>query len=180
MFPQTINAVGFTNSIPATLIVDTPPVITAQPSNQVFSTGGNVNFTVTATGVPAPVYQWFFNTTTPVGGNSSVLTLANVQPSQAGIYTVLVTNIAGSTNSAQARLTLLQPPDITSISVTRTNVSISFPSMIGLNYTLEYKNLLTDPGWNLLSPSTPGSGGLLTLHDTNSLPVFRFYRILCD
>ncbi|HXD01154.1 MAG TPA: immunoglobulin domain-containing protein, partial [Verrucomicrobiae bacterium] len=174
------NIVGSTNSTRANLIVDTPPVITAQPSNQVFSTGGNVNFTVTATGVPAPVYQWFFNTTTPVGGNSSVLTLANVQPSQAGIYTVLVTNSAGSTNSAQARLTLLQPPDITSISVTRTNVSISFPSMIGLNYTLEYKNLLTDPGWNLLSPSTPGTGGLLTLHDTNSLPLFRFYRILCD
>jgi uncharacterized repeat protein (TIGR01451 family) len=174
------NAVGSTNSTPATLTVDTPPVITAQPSNQVFSTGGSVNFTVSATGIPAPVYQWFLNATTPVGGNSSVLTLANVQPSQAGIYTVLVTNIAGATNSAQARLTLLQPPDIASITVTHTNVSVSFQSVIGLNYTLEYKNILTDPSWNLLSPSTPGTSGLLTLHDTNALPIVRFYRILCD
>ena len=93
---------------------------------------------------------------------------------------MLVTNIAGSTNSAQARLTLLQPPNIAGITVTHTNVSVSFQSLIGLNYTLEYKNVLTDPNWNTILPATPGTGGLLTLHDTNALPVVRFYRILCD
>jgi hypothetical protein len=168
------------NSSSLVTTVDAPPVITVQPSNQVFSAEGNVNFTVSATGVPAPGYQWFLNATNRVGVNSNVLTLSSLQPSQAGLYTVLVTNIAGSTNSAQARLTLLQPPNIANISVTRANVSVTFQSVIGLNNTLEYKNLLTDPGWNILSPSTPGTGGLLTLHDTNALPVVRFYRLLCD
>lgn len=174
------NTIGSTNSTAAMLTVDVPPVITAQPSNQVFSTGGNVSFSVTASGVPAPVYQWFQNATTPVGVNSNVLTMLDAQPSQAGSYTVLVTNLAGATNSMVARLTLLQPPNITGISVTRTNVSVSFQSLTGLNYTLQYKNLLTDPAWNSLTPSTAGNNSPLTLHDTNSLPTLRFYRILCD
>ncbi len=83
-------------------------------------------------------------------------------------------------NSAQARLTVLQSPDISGITVNHADVSVSFPSVAGLNYTLEYKNLLTDPSWVVLSPSTPGTGSPLTLHDTNTPPALRFYRILCD
>jgi uncharacterized repeat protein (TIGR01451 family) len=174
------NIFGSTNSAPAMLTVDVPPVITAQPSNQVVAAGGTVSFTVAATGTPAPGYQWFRNATNPVGVNSSVLTLVGVQPSQAGAYTVVVTNLAGSTNSAPATLTLLQSPDLLSITVTHTNVSVSFQSVIGLTYTLQYKNLLTDPSWNALSPSAPGNGGLLMLFDTNTPPALRFYRVLCN
>jgi uncharacterized repeat protein (TIGR01451 family) len=168
------------NSSSLVTTVDALPVITAGPTNFTVVAGGTAVFSVTATGTPAPVYQWFLNATNPVGINSNVLTLTGVQPSQAGAYAVRLTNAVGSTNSASARLTLLQPPDISGINVTRANVSVSFPSVLGLNYTLEYKNLLTDPSWTILSPSTPGTGGLLTLHDTNALPVLRFYRILCD
>jgi uncharacterized repeat protein (TIGR01451 family) len=179
-FVRVTNAVGSTNSSPATLSVYVPPAISSGPTNQAVAQGGSVSFAVSASGIPAPGYQWFFNATNPVGVNSSVLTLTGVQPSQAGLYTVLVTNAAGSTNSGAARLTMLQAPDISNITVTHMNVSVSFQSVVGLNYTLEYKNLLTDPSWTILSPSTPGNGGLLTLQDTNTLPALRFYRILCD
>jgi uncharacterized repeat protein (TIGR01451 family) len=179
-FMRVTNVVGSTNSIPATLTVYVPPAITSGPTNQVAAQGGSVSFAVSATGIPAPGYRWFFNTTNPVGVNSNVLTLNSIQPSEAGLYTVLVTNVAGTTNSSAARLTLLQPPNISSITVTHTNVSVSFQSVVGLNYTLEYKNLFTDPSWTILSPSTPGNGGSLTLQDTNTLPAIRFYRILCD
>jgi uncharacterized repeat protein (TIGR01451 family) len=168
------------NSSSLVTTVDAPPVITAEPSNVTLLAGGVAVFSVTATGTPTPAYQWFLNATNPVGVNSNVLTLSNVQSLQAGLYTVFVTNAAGSTNSSPARLTLLQPPEISGINVTIANVSVSFPSVLGLNYTLEYKNLLTDPGWTILSPSSPGTGGPLTLHDTNTLPALRFYRILCD
>jgi uncharacterized repeat protein (TIGR01451 family) len=174
------NIFGSTNSAPALLTVDVPPAITAQPSNQVAAAGGTVSFTVAATGTPAPAYQWFRNATIPVGVNSNVLTLVGVQSSQAGAYTVVVTNLAGSTNSTPATLALLQSPDLLSITVTHTNVSVSFQSVIGLNYTLEYKNLLTDPAWTTLSPTTPGNGGLLMLFDTNTPPALRFYRVLCN
>jgi len=179
-FIRATNVVGSTNSVPATLTVYVPPSIISGPTNQEVAQGGTVSFIVSAGGIPAPAYQWFFNATTPVGVNSNVLTLNSVQPSQAGLYTVLVTNVAGSMNSTAARLTLLQAPDITGITVTRTNVSVSFQSITGLNYSLEYKNFLTDPSWTTLTPSTPGNGSSLTLHDTNALPTVRFYRILCN
>ena len=168
------------NSSSLVTVVDALPVITAGPTNFSAAAGGTAIFSVTATGTPAPVYQWFLNATNPVGASSNVLTLTGLQPSQAGLYTVLVTNIAGSTNSAAARLTLLQPPSITGILATSANISVTFQSVTGLNYTLEYKNLLTDPSWTILSPSTPGTGGPLTLHDTNEPPALRFYRVLCN
>jgi uncharacterized repeat protein (TIGR01451 family) len=168
------------NSTSIVTIVDALPVITAGPTNVAVLQGGNASFSVTATGTPAPAFQWFLNATNPVGVNSSVLTLSNVQPAQAGSYSVRVTNAVGASNSAPATLTLLQPPRITGINITHASVSLSFQSAVGLNYTLEYKNLLTDPNWIILSPSTPGTGNPLTLSDTNSPPAMRFYRILCD
>ncbi len=179
-FVLVTNVAGSMNSAPATLTVDVRPIITVPPSNQVVALGANVTFTVSATGNPAPAYQWFLNGTNPVGGNASLLTLNNVQPAQAGSYSVLATNLAGATNSVPATLTLLVPPVITSISVSAAGVSVSFPSVTNLNYTLEYKDLLTDPAWTTLSPATPGTGGTLILQDTNSLPALRFYRVLCD
>jgi len=55
-------------------------------------------------------YQWNFNTTNIVGATDATLTLTDVQFSQAGIYAVLVTNLYGSTNSANALLTVILPP----------------------------------------------------------------------
>jgi len=163
-----------------TATANSAPVITVQPTNVTVAAGATAVFSVSATGTPAPVYHWFRNVTNSVGGNSSVLTLPAVQPSQAGSYTVLVTNVAGATNSTPATLTVLVSPLITTTTVVRPNVSLSFPSLTGLNYTLQYKNLLSDSNWTTLTPSTPGTGATLTLHDTNALPATRFYRILCD
>ena len=59
-----------------------------------------------------------------------------------------------------------------------TDVAISFASLNGCNYTLQYKNTLADANWVSLTPSTPGTGAVLTLHDTydGSTPT-RFYRV---
>ena len=74
-----------TNS--ATLTVNVPVTVTAAPVNQTTVVGGNVTFSVTATGTGLS-YQWLFNGS--VIGTSSSLTLNNVTTSQAGIYTVIV------------------------------------------------------------------------------------------
>jgi hypothetical protein len=55
-------------------------------------------------------YQWNFNTTNIVGATNAILTLNNVQFTQAGSYTVLVANNNGSTNSIPAVLTVNPPP----------------------------------------------------------------------
>ena len=68
---------------------------------------GTAVFAVTSSGLPAPGYQWWFNGTPIAGATNASLTLPNVQTNQAGNYSVVLTNVAGSLTSASASLTLL-------------------------------------------------------------------------
>jgi hypothetical protein len=70
------------------------PMITGQPGNQTVTAGGSAMFTVSATGTAPLSYQWRLNGTNLSGGTNSVLNLVNVQPVNAGNYTVAVTNNA--------------------------------------------------------------------------------------
>jgi hypothetical protein len=86
-----------------------PPSITSQPTNQTVFVGQAASFSFSASGTPPFGYQWRFNTTNILNATNATLTLTNVQLSQAGNYSVLVTNIAGSTNSTAATLTVNVP-----------------------------------------------------------------------
>lgn len=66
--------------------------IQQHPRSQTISTGGDVTFTVVASGSPAPKYQWLFNGRYISGEQGSTLTLRRVHPEQAGSYSVLVEN----------------------------------------------------------------------------------------
>jgi hypothetical protein len=159
------------------------PVISTQPSNQVAVVGSNATFNVVASGTPPLSYQWLFTSTNLPGATSSVLQLTNVQLSQAGNYQVLVTNASGSATSSVVTLRVLVPPtlNLSRLGVTPTNVSISLTSVLGLNYTLQYKNSLTDANWTPLPPPVTGNGDVITLQDSTvgALPS-RFYRVLCN
>ncbi len=82
------------------------PAITTQPQSQTTTAGSNVMFSVAATGAPAPTYQWDFDGAPISGATSSSLSLTSVQSSNAGNYTVIVTNSAGSVTSSVAMLTV--------------------------------------------------------------------------
>jgi hypothetical protein len=68
--------------------------------------GQNATFTVTATGTPAPTYQWRKNGAAITGATSATLSLSNVQDADAGSYDVIVSNSAGSLTSTAAVLTV--------------------------------------------------------------------------
>jgi sugar lactone lactonase YvrE len=87
-------------------VVPVAPSITSQPQSQTTSAGASVTFSVTATGKPAPTYQWLFDGTTISGVTSNTFTLNNVQTSSAGYYSVSVTNSARSMTSDTATLTV--------------------------------------------------------------------------
>lgn len=83
------------------------PFIVAQPQNVTAAASQSATFTVLAGGTANLGYQWYFNTNTPVpNANSSILTLTNVQSANAGVYTVVVTNIAGIVTSTNATLAI--------------------------------------------------------------------------
>ncbi len=113
------NTAGSVTSAAATLTVNpvaVAPAITVQPSNQTATAGGSVGFSVTASGTSPLTYQWQFNGATLPGATSQSLTLNNVQSANAGTYTVVVSNTAGSVTSVAATLTVNQavtPPAIT-------------------------------------------------------------------
>ena len=85
-------------------------MITTQPASQTATVGGNVQFSVVATGTPAPAYQWYQNGVAINGANSASLTLTNVQMTDAGDYTVTVSNSVGSVTSNKATLTVNAAP----------------------------------------------------------------------
>ena len=58
-------------------------------------------------------YQWRLNGTNIAGATSTSLTLSNVQPAQAGNYSLRVTNAFGSTDSSNAVLTVNPAPPCT-------------------------------------------------------------------
>lgn len=83
-----------------------PPTVVSQPQHQEVFHGADVNFTVQATGTLPVVYQWFRDAIAVTGATNSTLTLTNVQPADAGAYTVLLTNVAGSATGGPAALTV--------------------------------------------------------------------------
>jgi len=159
------------------------PVITIQPSNVVAVVGANALFQVTATNTPLS-YQWFFDLTNGLSGATGAqLTLANVQTTQAGSYTVVVGNAGGSVTSAPAVLRVLAPPVLIggSAVLTASGFSVSLNSVAGLNYTLEFNTLLSNTNWTLLPASTmTGTGGVITLQDTNAPQAQCFYQVICN
>lgn len=87
------------------------PTLSINPSNQSVAVGGTASFFVTASGTTPLKYQWFFNSTTMLGGATNAsLSLLNVQSNQSGAYHVVVSNSAGTATSAVAMLIVVAPP----------------------------------------------------------------------
>ena len=107
------NVAGSVTSVVAILTVNGPPVITAEPQGQVAVVGSPAVFNVTATGTAPLHYQWRFNGTNLAGANASSYSIASAQPSNAGGYSVVITNVAGAVTSLVASLTVNVPPSIT-------------------------------------------------------------------
>ncbi len=95
--------------------VPTAPVFDAQPQNQTVNYGAVATFSVQASGTAPLSYQWKKGVTPLVNGprisgaNSGVLSISNVTGSDVDNYSVTVSNGVGSTNSAVASLTVIDP-----------------------------------------------------------------------
>jgi hypothetical protein len=92
----------------------TPPGITSQPGSRTNLVGATPSFSVTANGSTPLAYQWYFNASTALlNATNATLALTNVLASQAGAYSVVITNSAGAITSTPAQLTVWQAPLIT-------------------------------------------------------------------
>ena len=105
------NDKGSYTSINATLTVTAPPpAISAQPTAQTITAGAMATFSVTATGTGTLSYQWKKNGINITGG-SGATTNSYTTPDMGyagngAVYSVVVSNSAGSVTSSSARLTV--------------------------------------------------------------------------
>jgi hypothetical protein len=105
---------GPMTSSPATLTVNPiKPAITVQPVIQTVTSGQTATFTVTATGTGPLSYQWYENGILITGATGSTYTTSPVSTSDNGaVFTVVVSNAAGSVTSTPAVLTVPTPAPI--------------------------------------------------------------------
>jgi hypothetical protein len=129
------------------------PIITSQPQSQVGYWGKNVTFSVRATNSQSLSYQWLKDGA-PVGGASgSSLELTNLQMTDAGNYSVVVTNSAGSTTSHEAYLTM--NPAGVSLALYS---GITIDGVVGLTYGIQGNaDLSNTNGWRGMANVTLGT-----------------------
>ncbi len=89
-------------------VLASPPILTQRPADAVRFINGTVSFSVTALGSDPKTYAWKQGDTVVAGATGPTLVLTDLQPADAGAYTVTVSNPLGSTN-ATATLSLVSP-----------------------------------------------------------------------
>jgi uncharacterized repeat protein (TIGR03803 family) len=101
-----------------TLAVVTPPVITAQPTNQSVLEGMTATFTVETAPNALMFYQWqdsglnLRDEGSYYGATTSTLTISNVSGANVGSYSVILSNAAGIVASSNAVLTYVKSSPI--------------------------------------------------------------------
>jgi pectin methylesterase-like acyl-CoA thioesterase len=83
-----------------------PPGIATPPAAVIVNPGQVGSLSVAATGTPPLTYQWRKDGAAIAGATSPTITLASAQNSDAGSYTVVVTNAYGTVTSPAATVTV--------------------------------------------------------------------------
>jgi PKD repeat protein len=85
------------------------PNILTNPVSVTVTAGVTATFSVAATGIPDPTYQWLLNGTNYVNATSTSATLviSNALAGNAGVYSVIVSNSAGTVTSTNVTLTVV-------------------------------------------------------------------------
>ena len=155
------NTGGNTNTIGATLTVIDPPSITTQPISQLASNGSIVTFHVAAGGGSLS-YAWKKNGAVLANGgdfsgvNTPDLTVSVSTLADIAVYTVTVSNVAGTITSSGAALQINQPASVFHDDFETYSTSNPTGNGRGTGTPLDYNHgdndSSTDPWWG---PSPP-------------------------
>jgi hypothetical protein len=154
------------------------PLFTAQPQSQTVPFGSNVNLGATTDGPPPLTYQWRLNGVPISGATGADYTVVNAKIRDAGSYDVIVSNSGGSTRSLPAVLRVLVPTWFGSIEYAGSWTSVSFATIWGFRYQVEYTEDFIEPmTWTPLLPTVGGTGWPATVYDSSPTSAVRFYRV---
>jgi len=172
------NAVGSAISQPAILTVLVPAFVITPPQALTVTNGDTATFSVLAGGTDPLAYQWTHASTNLDGQTASILTLNNVQSTDAGDYAVVVSNVAGTATSSPARLTVATSshPNVTLTSVTLSGGQPEFTITGPPNSTYVVWKSENLPAWVPVSTNASADG---TLHyvDSGTNGLQGYYRV---
>src|SRR5580765_7995238 len=97
-----------TNRLPVNLGTTTPFIL-IQPLSQTIPSGGTASFVVFKAGTAPTTYQWRFKGTNIAGATTSTYTVNNIQLSDSGNYSVVLSNSSGTVPSSNAFLNVAVP-----------------------------------------------------------------------
>lgn len=164
------NSAGSVTSTAAALTVASTagPVISTQPLTSTAAAGSTVALAVVAGGTPAPTYQWRRDGTPIAGATDAQLVLSSVAAANAGSYTVVVSNSAGSvtSNAAVLRVESGITSQLINLSV-RANLAASQTLIVGFSSTAS-KNILV----RAIGPSLANFGIASGFHPDPRIELF--------
>lgn len=151
----------------------TPPAIVTSPQSQNVVAGSNVTLSVTASGADPLAYQWRRGATNLLGATISSLQFLNISEAQAGMYSVVVTNLAGMATSSDAMISVYATAAATFNSLNADNGQFTFniAGVPGYDYVIQTSTNMLDweAIWTNASP--------FSFTATNQLEFpFQFYR----
>jgi len=156
-----------------------PPVITVQPLDQTVQKGDTASFTVVATSTTLKTYKWYFNgnVLNGYGQGSPTITFTNVQTVNAGVYSVEVKNAGGKVMSANAVLTVIDPPlKCTSARMATNGFSFLLSGPTGSNYVILASTNLKN--WTPISTNAAPTGSVTFTDTTTTNHGFRYYKAM--
>lgn len=164
------NGSGSVTSSPVNLTVTEAPFILQPPTNQWVWVGGLAEFSVDATGNMPLAYQWFLVGDVLLGATNATLQLTNVQFSQAGAYTVRVTNTFGAVTSATATLTVypLTTVPVASEAILRTAMAYGGRITFACDGVITVTSTIT----NSVDTTLDGAGHDVTISGVDAVRVF--------
>jgi len=151
------------------------PFIVRQPTSRVSCITGTADFSVRAAGKQPLAYQWLFNGSALSGQVNTNLGLGALQSSNAGPYSVVVSNDLGMATSSVANLFL-------------NDACVGIHMFAGLNisgesgrtYVLKFTTDLSNTnfaGWTTLATNTMTSSGWFFLDTNSPYAPMRFYGV---
>ena len=173
------NFLGSATSAPAVLSVLFPITLVASPADEAVLVGGSAAFGVGVTGNPLN-FQWFKDGN-PIGGaNASNYSIMNVALTNAGGYSVVVSNQFNSVTSTVANLSVGILPQTVQFHLNPDkSLTLQMPGTPEFNYVLQIATNLTPPVvWQNVASNQTDTNGDWTYVDTDT-PVAgsRFYRV---
>jgi hypothetical protein len=180
------NTLGTLTSRDATVTVNpkiVAPLITTQPTSLTVNEGDPAKFTLIATGTDPLTYQWFLGTNLLVGETLPTLSILSSGLTNAGSYTVTVSNLAGQISSLPALLTVI-PKTVVVPTFTNSSPNLSFdfiqfefPVQARVAYVVEATtNLELTNSWTVITnvPAQAAlSNAIISVPTTGASSFFR-------